>query len=190
MSIGIANGASAAAAICLLWQPAAVKAQMSADAVAATFTEICAENFPDRARISESVRKFNPTEFKESPEILMARFGADPRGDWLASSDDRTKGYVDCQLVVPKGSVADIATAIERKIVLKRDLVEEEEFVLLTKEVRTMGGRQVPDSFPVPDYRFYAYKQHYIVIAQSNTNDGSPADGYAIFIVDKRYRGK
>jgi hypothetical protein len=178
------------AAICLLCHPATAKAQVSADAAAAIFAEVCAENFPDRARISEAVRKLNPTKFEEAPAILYAILGADPRGDRLASGDDSIKGYVDCMFTAAKGRVADIANAIERKLALKRDPAAEENFVFSTKAVRTMGGRQVPDDFPVPDHRSYEFKQHYIEITQSNTNDGIPTDGYAIVIVDKRYRGK
>jgi hypothetical protein len=178
------------AAIGPLCYPAAAKAQVSADAAAAIFVEVCAENFPDRARISASVRKLNPTRFEEAPAILFAILGADPRGDRLASGDDSIKGYVDCMLTAAKGGVADIANAIERKIALKRDPAAEENFVFSTKAVRTMGGRQVPDDFPVPDYRSYDFKQHYIEITQSNATDGIPTDGYTIVIVDKRYRGK
>jgi len=178
------------ATICLFCHPAAARAQMAPDAAAAIFNDVCAENFPDRVRIRESVSKLNPTKMIESPQIFVAMLGADPRGDRLASGDDSVKGYVDCALTAVRGRVADIANSIERKIALKRDLDEEENFVFSTKAVRTMGGRQVPDDFPVPDYRSYDFKQHYIEIAQSNTNDGSPTDGYTIVIVDKRYRGK
>ena len=178
------------AATGLLCHSAAVKAQASADAVADIFAEVCAANFPDRARISESVRKLNPTKFNESPAMLSATLGTDFRGDRLYSGDDRIKGYVDCTFTAAGGHVADIASAIERRIALKRDPDAEEDFVFSTKAVRTMGGRQVPDDFPVPDYRSYDFKQHYIEITQSNTNDGIPTDGYTIVIVDKRYRGK
>ena len=67
-------------------------------------------------------------------------------------------------LTAAKGRVADIANAIERKIALKRDPAAEEDFVFSTKAVRTMGGRQVPDDFPVPDHRSYEFKRHYIEI--------------------------
>ncbi len=178
------------AAICPLCYPAAAKAQVSAEVAAATFAEVCVANFPDRARISESVRKLNPTKFDEAPTILFAILGADPRGDRMASGDDSIKGYVDCSLTAAKGRVTDIANAIERKIGLTRDPDAEDNFVFSTKAVRTLGGRQVPDDFPVPDYRSYKFKQHYIEITQSNATDGIPTDGYMIVIVDKRYRGK